>query len=175
MNMYLNSVLKNWVLGLAVALTLLVPPLGYSQGSRMASFKSYNYPDRYIRHRNALGYIEQIGDELGRKDATYRLVRGLAGRCTSFESINYPGQFLRHQNARLKLAMRTNEQLFKEDATFCIVPGLFGEGGVSFESFNFPGHYIRHKSSELWIDPSDGSDLFRKDATFIKTKPLYGD
>lgn len=31
MNMYLYSVLKNWVLGLAVALTLLVPPLGYSQ------------------------------------------------------------------------------------------------------------------------------------------------
>jgi hypothetical protein len=140
------------------------------------SFQSYNFSDRYIRHRNFLGYLEPISDELGRKDATYKLVPGLANsKCSSFESVNFPGHFLRHENFRLKLARRINQRLFREDATFCIKTRLFGDNtsSWSFESLNFPGHYIRHKNFELWIDPSDGSDLFRKDATFSITTPLY--
>jgi Alpha-L-arabinofuranosidase B (ABFB) domain len=137
------------------------------------SFSSYNFPDRYIRHRNYLGYIEPVNDELGRKDATFRLRNGLASsNCTSFESINFPGHFLRHQNFRLKLARNDGSQLFRKDATFCQRSGVGGTG-ISFESYNFPAHYIRHKNFELWIDPSDGSDLFRKDATFISQNALY--
>ncbi|MBJ7298552.1 MAG: AbfB domain-containing protein [Dolichospermum sp.] len=140
------------------------------------SFQSYNFSDRYIRHRNFLGYLEPISDELGRKDATYKLVPGLANsKCSSFESVNFPGHFLRHENFRLKLGRRINQALFMEDATFCTKTRLFGDNtsSRSFESLNFPGHYIRHKNFELWIDPSDGSDLFRKDATFSITTPLY--
>lgn len=173
--MSLYSILNKLVLASAVGSTWLTPLLVSFQGYQTASFSSYNYPERYIRHRNFFGYIETTSDELGRKDATYRLVPGLAGKCTSFESLNYPGYFLRHQNYRLKLAPKENEQLFKDDATFCVVPGLFGEGTSSFESVNYPGHYIRHKNFELWLNPSDGSDLFRKDTTFIKTEPLYRD
>ncbi|HWQ69117.1 MAG TPA: AbfB domain-containing protein [Patescibacteria group bacterium] len=170
--MYLNSVLKGLITGSVVSLALLVPQLSYAQ--EPSSFRSWNYPDHYIRHRLSLGYIDSIvaSDKLGRKDATFRLVPGLAGKCRSFESVNYPGHFLRHQNYRLKLAQRSNDQLFREDATFCVVSGLASSNGRSFESVNFPKHYIRHSNFELWIAKSDGSQLFKKDATFIISPPL---
>jgi Alpha-L-arabinofuranosidase B (ABFB) domain len=90
----------------------------------------------------------------------------------TFESANYPGHFLRHQNYRLKLAKRSNDQLFKENATFCVVSGLANSQGRSFESVNFPKHYIRHSNFELWLAKSDGSRLFKQDATFIISPPL---
>ncbi len=73
---------------------------------------------------------------------------------------------------RLKLAKRTNDQLFKEDATFCVVQGLANSSGRSFESFNFPKHYIRHSNFELWIGEYDGTRLFKRDATFFIERPL---
>lgn len=135
--------------------------------AREVSFSSSNFPDRYIRHRNSLGFIDPIafGDFLGQKDATFNIVPGLAGKCSSFESYNFPGQFLRHQGTRLKLSPRANDQLFREDATFCMVRGLTGSG-LSFESVNYPGQYIKHRNFELWLARFDGTDLFRKDATF---------
>ena len=139
-----------------------------------SSFKSWNFQDRYIRHRSSLGHIDPIaaGDPLARQDATFRLVPGVAGRLNSFESVNYPGHFLRHENFRLKLAPQSNDQLFKDDATFSVVPGLAGADGRSFESANFPGHYIRHSNFELWLARADGSQLFKDDATFIVSPPL---
>lgn len=133
-----------------------------------ASFKSAFFPDRYIRHRNSLGYIEPIQDNLAKQDATFKLVPGLAGSCVSFESFNYPNHFLRHQLSRLKLSERSDDQLFRNDATFCMRDGLAGTG-TSFESVNYPGSYIRHRNFELWLDRNDGSDLFKKDASFVKT------
>jgi hypothetical protein len=170
--MYWHSVLKGLAVGSAVSLSLLLSQSSYAQ--EPSSFRSWNYPDRYIRHRLLLGYIDPIAasDQVGRKDATFRLVQGLAGRCRSFESVNYPGQFLRHQNFRLKLAKQTDTQLFKDDATFCVVSGLASSEGRSFESVNFPKHYVRHSNFELWLVKSDGSQLFKKDATFIMSPPL---
>jgi hypothetical protein len=142
---------------------------------QVQSFRSYNFPDRYIRHRNLLGYIEPINNELGRKDASFKIVRGLANsKCSSFESVNFPGHFLRHENFRLQLSRMINQQLFREDATFCIKGGVFGDDQRwTFESLNFPGHYIRHKNFELWVERSDGSDLFAQDASFRIFNPLY--
>jgi hypothetical protein len=93
--MYLNFVLRGLVLGSAVFLSLvLLPQLSYAQ--EPSSFISWNNPGRYIRHRDSLGYIDPIvaNDRLGRKDASFRIFLGLAGRCRSFESVNYPGHFL---------------------------------------------------------------------------------
>jgi hypothetical protein len=160
------AILKGLVL--AVSLSLLMSDLSYSQP---VSFISWNFRHRYIRHRDFLGYVEEIHDKIGEKDATFKLVPGLAGKGTSFESVNYPGYFLRHENFRLKLAKLTDTKLFREDATFYFVPGLASSEAVSFESFNFPKHYIRHFNFELWVNPFDGSDVFRKDATFIRLPP----
>jgi hypothetical protein len=134
----------------------------------LVSFKSSSDPDRFIRHRNSLGFIEPIRNNLGRMDATFKLVPGLAGRCVSLESYNYPNHFLRHQNSRLKLSKRSDDRLFREDATFCMVRGL-AESGVSFQAANYQDSYIRHRNFELWLDRFDGTELFKKDATFEKT------
>ena len=136
------------------------------------SVQSMNFPDRYIRHRNWLGYIEPPTNDLGRKDATFKIVPGLADRCVSFESHNLPNHFLRHEGYRLKLALRQNEPLFREDATFCVVTGLADPNGVSFESVNNPGHFIRHRNLELWLDRQDGNE-FSKDATFRVKSPAF--
>jgi hypothetical protein len=159
-----------------VVLGLIAPPLfprTFAQvAPREASFQSLNFPDRYIRHRNSLGYVEPISDDLGKMDATWEIVPGLAGRCSSLESLNNPGHFLRHQGSRLKLAPFADDQLFRQDASFCMVPGLADVNATSFESVNYPHHFVRHRNFELWLDPFDGSDLFRRDATFRSASPV---
>lgn len=144
------------------------PAQAQEPNQRTVSFSSLNYNNRYIRHRSFLGYIDPIvrNDMQARKDATFRIVPGLAGKCNSFESINYPGYFLRHQYFRIKLDKQTGDQLFKDDATFCISPGLANPKGISFASVNFPGYYIRHSNFELWLNQPDGSRLYNQDATF---------
>lgn len=138
---------------------------------QQVSLQASNYLDRYVRHRNALGFTEPVTDALARNDATFKIVQGLAGRCVSLESHNYPGHFLRHHFWRIKLSPREDSDLFRNDATFCMVPGLAGSTGLSLESASNPGHFIRHRNNELWVDRFDGSDLFRRDATFNLTHP----
>ena len=134
----------------------------------ISSFQSVNYPDRFIRHKGFLGYIDPIGSDLDRKDASFVLAPGLADqRYFSFRSVNYPDHYLRHQNFELKLHKPDGSDLFRNDTTFRIVQGLYGEGGVSFESVNYPGYYIRHQNFRLFIHRADGSELFRKDTTFM--------
>jgi hypothetical protein len=53
----------------------------------------------FSAHRNSLAEISNISSELDRKDATSRLVPGLAdSSMISFESVNSPDHFLRHQD-----------------------------------------------------------------------------
>jgi hypothetical protein len=138
-----------------------------------SSFQSVNYPDRFIRHKGFMGYIDPIQSDLDRSDASFLLVPGLADkRYFSFRSVNYPDHYLRHQNFELKLHKPDGSDLFRNDATFRIVQALYGEGGVSFESVNYPGYYIRHQNFRLYIHRMDGSELFRKDATFIQKPGL---
>ncbi|BFM38210.1 AbfB domain-containing protein [Synechocystis sp. LKSZ1] len=142
-----------------------------AQGSYVR-YQSVNYPERYIRHRNYLGYIEPIKTDLDKLDSSFRIITGLANpNCISLESKNFPNHFLRHRNYRVILSANDNSNLFKQDATFCPKNGLSSKGGISFESNNYPGHYIRHRNFELWLDKFSGfteSTLFRDDATFIQ-------
>lgn len=135
------------------------------------SFQASNYLDRFIRHRHLLGYAEPIGDEAAKNDSTFRIVPGLAGKCVSLESRNIPNHFLRHQNWRIVLAPREDNDLYRQDATFCLVQGLQDSAAISLESVNAPQHFIRHRGGELWVDRFDGSELNRRDATFNITHP----
>ena len=148
------------------------PPETQVKGETM-SLQSFNYPDHSIRHRDFLGEITIISSDLDKKDATFKIVPGLAdSKLISFESVNYPGYYLRHQNFRIKLHKYSDEQLFKEDATFRKVPGLADKSWSSFESYNYPGHYIRHRDYHLYIE--EGSDdLFKKDVTFKIAAPKW--
>ncbi len=151
-----------------ISITTLVQITDAQAQTAVSSFQSINYPDRYIRHKGFLGYIDPIQSGLDRSDASFILVPGLADKnYFSFCSVNYPAHYLRHQNFELKLHTPDGSDLYRKDATFKIVPGLYGNGGFSFESVNYPGHYIRHQNFRLYLHRIDGSELFRKDATFI--------
>jgi Alpha-L-arabinofuranosidase B (ABFB) domain len=135
--------------------------------SSAISLRSNNFPSHFIRHRNALAEISTISSDLDRRDATFRIVPGLAdGNLVSLESTNFPDHFLRHQNFELKLHRRGGDQLFRDDATFNVRTGLADPGGMSFESRNFAGFFLRHSNFRVRLDRNDGSELFRRDATF---------
>jgi hypothetical protein len=53
---------------LADSTFFLVPGLADPTG---ISFRSVNYPDRFIRHRDFHLFLEPINDDLGRRDATF--------------------------------------------------------------------------------------------------------
>ncbi|HYN95457.1 MAG TPA: glycoside hydrolase family 43 protein [Pilimelia sp.] len=139
------------------------------------SLRSVNFPDRYVRHRGGLGYLDPLtagSPAADRRAATFRVVPGLAnGNCYSFESVSNPGSYLRHVGFRLGLSANSNTAVYRGDATFCARAGLSGGGTVSFESYNYPGRYLRHYNYELRVDPR-GTGVFAGDASFTVAAPL---
>ena len=137
--------------------------------------------DHSMIRSNGLGYTAVInsGSDLGsRQSATFQIVQGLADNsCYSFESLTNPGEYLRHSNFRIHSDPSDGSNGFNQDATFCVQPGLSGQG-VSFQSYNYPDHYIRHFDGELWLatsdaggNPSDNPNLFPQDTTWNVIAP----
>jgi len=139
------------------------------------SLRSVNFPDRYVRHRDNLGYLDPLSASSAaadRQSATFTIGAGLAnGSCYSLQSINPTGRYLRHYNNRLILSTNDGTATFRSDATFCGRAGLSGSG-TSFESYNYPGFYLRHYNYELRIDRNDGNTALQSDASFTVTSPL---
>jgi hypothetical protein len=133
------------------------------------SVSSFNFPDLFVRHMNFLGELTVVTSDLDREDATFQLVEGLAdSRFVSFTSHNFSKHVLRHEDFRIKLSDQTEaggSQVFRDDATFVLTPGLADPTAVSFRSFNFPDRFLRHRDFHLFIEPIDG-DLARLDSTF---------
>jgi len=46
--------------------------------SAAVSFRSFNFPNRFIRHRDFRLFVETVDSDLGRKDATFRSREPLA-------------------------------------------------------------------------------------------------
>ncbi len=128
--------------------------------------KSYNFPDRYVRHANYAGRIDPYPFD-PYTDAQWKLVPGLAdGSGVSFQSVNNPTRYLRHKNYQLVLEPDDGTTTFDQDATFYRTAGLADSSWSSFRSYNFPDRYIRHSGYVLRIDPvSTATD--RSDATFL--------
>jgi hypothetical protein len=147
------------------------------------SFRSINFPDRFIRHRNFLGEVEPIVSDLDRNDASFITIPGLAegSPAVSWESVNFRNHFLRHQDFRLKLQPRPPEgspdrRLFDLDATFFIEPGNASnihsenprEAIRSFRSRNFNTRFLRHRDFHLFLDELNLSiDIDKMDSTFV--------
>ncbi|XVV15487.1 glycoside hydrolase family 43 protein [Actinoplanes sp. CA-131856] len=130
--------------------------------------KSYNFPDRYVRHADNIGRIDAYPFD-PHQDQLWRMVAGLADSAgVSFESVNYPGRYLRHSNYAVRLDANDGTATFRADATFTRVAGLGNSGWSSFRSYNFPDRYLRHANYLLRIDPlsSSSSATDREDATF---------
>ncbi|GGS56767.1 glycoside hydrolase family 43 protein [Actinokineospora fastidiosa] len=84
------------------AMWRLVPGLASPAG---LSFRSVNYPDRYLRHAGfAVGLARNDGSALFAADATFHRVPGLADSTwTSFRSHNFPDRHLRHAGHVLRV------------------------------------------------------------------------
>lgn len=130
--------------------------------------KSYNFPDRFIRHTNYVGKIDiSVVDPIA--DSKWKLVPGLAdSNGISFQSVSLPNYYLRHSNYNLVLNANDNSALFKADATFYKTAGFANSAWTSFKSYNFPTRYIRHSGYVLRIDPitSGSPTVDKEDATF---------
>jgi Alpha-L-arabinofuranosidase B (ABFB) domain len=86
-------------------------------------FRSLNFRDHFIRHRNFLGELTK--KEGPAEDFLFALVPREQGR-VALRSKNFPKLFLRHRDFRLRLEGPNgpNDQLFAKDSTFFLVPGL---------------------------------------------------
>jgi hypothetical protein len=136
------------------------------------SLQSVNYPSRYIRHQNYLGYLHEVTDASTtqvKQDATFTIVPGLAApNGYSLRAAN--GQYLRHYDFRIRLAADDGTAAFRSDATFIPRPGT-ASGSVRLESSNYPGRFLRHRNNELWLHSYDGTQLFRDDSSFRAVSP----
>ncbi len=132
-------------------------------------FRSFNFPNHFIRHRNFLGELTR--KEGPRDDFVFALIPRGQGRVV-LRSKNFPKRFLRHRHSRIRLEQPNgpDDQLFLKDSTFLLVPGLADPRGISFESLNFREHYLRHRNFSLFLDPKDSPNL-APDATFFR-QPL---
>ncbi|WP_112263910.1 AbfB domain-containing protein [Lentzea terrae] len=137
------------------------------------SFRSVNYPDRYVRHRDNLAYVEPASTASARQDATFTVVTGLANAgCYSFRSVNFPDRYLRHYDFRVRLDTNTGDAVFARDATFCGRTGLAGGGSTSFESYSHPGRFLRNYGFALRVDWRTSDAAFANDASFTVSSPL---
>ncbi|NJP99675.1 glycoside hydrolase family 43 protein [Streptomyces zingiberis] len=130
--------------------------------------RSYNEPDRFIRHQNSAARIDAYPFD-PYPESQWRLVAGLADPAgVSFEAVSAPGSFLRHSGYALRLDRNDGSAGFAGDATFHRAAGLADASWTSFRSHNYPSRYLRHANYVLRIDEigagSPAGD--RADATF---------
>ncbi|MEU4744146.1 family 43 glycosylhydrolase [Actinosynnema sp. NPDC023658] len=136
-----------------------------ADGVTPVRLKSYNYPDRFIRHWDYRAKVEADVNPLA--DSQFRVVAGLGGSGTvSLESTNFPGYYLRHRNHELWVERNDGSAIFRADASFFRRAGLASSSAVSFESQNFPGEYIRHNGTTVNLTTAPDT-VARADATFI--------
>jgi len=134
-------------------------------------FQSFNFPNRFIRHRNFEGEITQRG--IGPSDDfNFTIVERSRGR-VSLKATNVPGHFLRHSNFKIVLGKSagSGDALFVRDSTFFLEQGLADSSGISLRSVNFPDRYVRHRNFKLFLEPRDSPNL-APDATFFRSVPL---
>ncbi|MCP2163424.1 glycoside hydrolase family 43 protein [Goodfellowiella coeruleoviolacea] len=135
---------------------------------RWNRLKSYNYPDRYVRHQNYVGRIDAYPFD-PYSDQQWVVVPGLADAAgVSFRSLTDPTRYLRHYDYALRLDANDGSATFAADATFYRTAGLADSGWASFRSYNFPDRYLRHADFVLRIDPvsAGSSSADKQDATF---------
>ncbi|MGP3920274.1 family 43 glycosylhydrolase [Nonomuraea sp. 10N515B] len=133
-------------------------------GATPYRFRSYNFPDRFIRQVSFRGRID--ADMTNLAESQFRIVTGLAGSGTvSLESTSNPGYYLRNRNYEIWLDKNDGTTGFKNGASFTRRAGQSDSAAVSFESVSAPGRYLRHYNYVLYVQPlSTATD--RADATF---------
>lgn len=144
----------------------------------LLSLQSVNFPDRYVRHSGMQGFIQPIGGDLDKQDATFKVAVGGIPGSIIFESENFPNHFLVNEDGNLVLRERPaaddpDAATFETNATFVLHPGSSDPTAYTLESAAQRGNFLRHSSYQLYLNPDDGSDLFKQDATFALVPALW--
>ncbi|WP_309114218.1 family 43 glycosylhydrolase [Saccharothrix sp.] len=136
-----------------------------ADGVTPVRLKSYNVPDRFVRHWEYRARIEANVQPLA--DSQFRIVPGLSGSGTvSLESTNFPGYYLRHRNYEVWVERDDGSAGFRADASFFRRAGLASGSAVSFEAITHPGYYLRH-FNYLMVLRTAPDAIGRADATFV--------
>ncbi|OAA70417.1 Concanavalin A-like lectin/glucanase, subgroup [Cordyceps fumosorosea ARSEF 2679] len=118
--------------------------------------------------------VSASSDEALKRQSTWVVRAGLGNSgCFSFEARDAPGSFVRHYNYALRVDRDDSGKLFAEDATFCPLAGLHGQGSSSIRSWSQPTRYWRHFNGKVYIASNggpfeeDAEYLFNDDASFV--------
>jgi len=124
---------------------------------------------RYIVHNGSTVNTQSISSSSTRtlkRQASWIVRTGLANSaCFSFESVDTPGSFIRQSNFELLLNANDGTKQFYEDATYCTLAGLNGEGN-SIRSWSYPTRYFRHYDNLLRVTSNGGVHTFDTTASF---------
>jgi hypothetical protein len=97
-----------------------------NDGVKLVAFRSENFPDRFLRHKNFRILLERDdASEQFRKDSTFRQLNGRRGApedgWRSFESTNFRDHFIAHIDFHVFIRPKDSPNL-NSDATFKKVP-----------------------------------------------------
>jgi hypothetical protein len=127
------------------------------------------YTDRYVAHTGSTVNTQVVSSSSTtalKQQASWTVRAGLSNSaCFSFESKDTAGSYIRHNNFVLLLNANDGTKGFKEDATFCSIAGLNGQGN-SIRAWGYPTRYIRHYSNVGYIASNGGVHAFDAAASF---------
>lgn len=93
------------------------------------SFEATNVRDHYFKHAFwRIVLAKRLDEQKYREDATFCIVSGLRKTARSgvdamsFRSFNFPDRYIRHRKLELWLDPIENTSLYRDDATFFMVP-----------------------------------------------------
>lgn len=127
------------------------------------------YTTRYIAHTGSTVNTQVVSSSSTtalQRQASWTVVTGFANSdCFSFESVDTPGSYIRHSSFELLLNANDGTKQFYEDATFCPLSGLNGQGN-SIRSWSYPTRYFRHFDNVLYVASNGGVHTFDSATSF---------
>ncbi|KAJ4299351.1 hypothetical protein N0V90_004596 [Kalmusia sp. IMI 367209] len=124
---------------------------------------------RYLAHTGSVVNTQVVTSSSAtslKQQASWTVRTGLGNSaCYSFESKDTPGSYLRHYNFVLAVNSNDGSKQFKEDATFCSIAGLNGQGN-SIRSWGYPTRYFRHYDNVAYIASNGGVHSFDAPGSF---------
>jgi hypothetical protein len=124
---------------------------------------------RYIAHNGTVVNTQVVSSSSNtalKEQASWIVHTGLGNSgCFSFESVDTPGSYIRHYNFVLVLNANDGTKQFYEDATFCPLAGLDGQGN-SLRSWSYPTRYFRHYNDILYAASNGGVQFFDNPTLF---------
>ncbi|KAI1319413.1 Arabinosidase B [Xylariaceae sp. FL0255] len=152
------------------ATTSMVSDWSYSAGESISlRVTTPGYDTRYIAHTGTQVNTQVVNTSSTtalQESASWIVTTGLGNSgCYSFGSVDTPGSYIRHYNFALLVNAPDGTKQFNEDATFCPMAGLNGEGN-SIRAWGYPTRLFRHYDNILYVASEGGVDTFDATASY---------